>query len=449
MDSSSNLDNAIAALKRLEINRRYIPHVPTANQLAFIACPAFEVLYGGAAGGGKSDGILMDLLQWVHLPGYAGIGFRRTYADLVLPGALIDRSHQWLAGTDAAWNGDKKQWRFPSGAVVAFGYLDKDADKYRYQSAEFQRINFDELTHFLEGPYTYLISRCRRRKGIDVSPAVRAGSNPGGEGHEWVKRRFVDAETRGERVFMPAGLRDNPYLDEAEYRAALMNLPETERRQLLEGVWEAGPVEGAYYDRWMRDAIEAQRIGRVPYDPALPVHTGWDLGIDDATAIWFAQIDDRSREWRIIDYYEASGEALQHYVTVLRDRGYVYGRHFLPHDIEVRELSTGKSRREALEGLGVRVDVVPQHAVEDGIQRVRDVLPLCWFDAEKCAAGIRALRNYRKEWDEKRQTWRSQPLHNWASHPADSFRYLAMGYAPSVTAERKPRRQRYGRDYVY
>jgi hypothetical protein len=443
---ASNLDNAIAAAKRLEINRKYIPHDPTPNQLAFIACDAFEVLYGGAAGGGKSDGILMDLLQWVHVPNYAGIGFRRTYADLVLPGALIDRSHQWLERTDAAWNGDRKQWRFPSGAVVTFGYLDKDLDKYRYQSAEFQRIDFDELTHFQKAPYTYMLSRCRRRIGIDVPPAVRCGSNPGGTGHIWVKERFVDVETREGRVFMPAGLKDNPYLDADEYRAALMNLSKTEQNQLLDGIWEEGEVEGAYYGALMATLAENGHLTSVPYEPTLPVYTAWDLGMDDETAIWMFQ--DVRGERRFIDYYQCSGEALQHYVNELNRRPYVFQNNYFPPDVQVRELSSGKSRKETLESLGLRVTVLKPHTVEDGIQAVRDVLPKCWFDLKNCKNGLQCLRNYRKEWDEKRQTFRTIPLHDWASHGADAFRYGVMGYQPTPKPSKAPK-YREGEDYSH
>lgn len=187
------------------------------------------------------------------------------------------------------------------------------------------------------------------------------------------------------------------------------------------------PNSGSYYGRLMQDAEDEGRIGPVPHEPTLRVWTSWDLGIDDATAIWCAQIT-RAGQWRMIDYVEGSGEALEYYVRLLQQRPYLYEKHLLPHDAQVRELGSGRSRTETLHGLGVKpTRIVRQHNVADGIQAVRTILPLCWFDAERCAVGIRALRNYRREWNENAQTWRSNPVHDFASHASDSLRYMALG----------------------
>ena len=192
------------------------------------------------------------------------------------------------------------------------------------------------------------------------------------------------------------------------------------------------PNSGSYYGALMSQADADGRIAIVPHEPTLKVWTAWDLGIDDATAIWFAQVL-RSGEWRLIDYLEGSGESLEYYARILGQKGFVYERHLLPHDSEVRELGSGKSRIEMLHNLGLRpTRVVKLHNVADGINAVRMVLPRAWFDATKCAAGIRALRNYRREWSEKGQTWRSQPVHDHASHGADSFRYLCLGVREDV-----------------
>jgi hypothetical protein len=187
------------------------------------------------------------------------------------------------------------------------------------------------------------------------------------------------------------------------------------------------PNSGSYYGRLMQEAEDEGRIGVVPHEPTLRVWTAWDLGIDDATAIWFLQTT-RGGQWRLIDYIESSGEGLDYYVHLLRERPYAYEKHLLPHDAEVRELGSGRSRTETLHGLGVKpTRVVRQHSVADGINAVRMVLPRCWFDAAKCALGIRALRNYRREWHEQAQTWRNTPVHDHASHGADAARYLALG----------------------
>ncbi len=181
---------------------------------------------------------------------------------------------------------------------------------------------------------------------------------------------------------------------------------------------------GAYYGRQMELARKDGRIGAVPWEPKLPVETWWDLGVSDSTAIWFAQRV--AGEIRLIDYLEASGEGLPYYVKALQAKPYVYGRHIAPHDIEVRELGTGKSRRETALRLGVRFEVAPAQSLADGIDAVRAMLESCWFNEEKCARGIEALCQYRKAWNEKTSDFMPTPLHDWSSHGADAFRYGAV-----------------------
>lgn len=184
-------------------------------------------------------------------------------------------------------------------------------------------------------------------------------------------------------------------------------------------------VVGAYYGRLMAAADADKRITGVPYEPTAPVYTAWDLGIRDATAIWFAQVI--GREIHLIDYYEASGVDLGHYVREIVGKPYLYAGHIVPHDAQAKELGTGKSRLEVLESLGLKnLTVAAMHRVEDGINAVRTIIPRCWFDERKCARGIDALKLYRAEYDDKLQALKPRPVHDWASHSADSFRYLAM-----------------------
>lgn len=225
----------------------FSPHTPHPKQQEFLDLQAEEAFYGGAAGGGKSDAILMGALQYVHVPGYASLILRQSYEDLKKPGALIDRSKTWLMNREGCkWSAQDRQWTFttPSGgnAYLQFGYLDSEDDKYKYQSTEYQYVGFDELTHFRETQYTYLFSRLRK----PIDPAVplshvplrmRSGSNPGGRGHAWVKKRFVKPGAL-DRIFVPARLSDNPSLDAESYMRQLGKLDERERRQLLEGSWE-------------------------------------------------------------------------------------------------------------------------------------------------------------------------------------------------------------------
>ena len=176
----------------------------------------------------------------------------------------------------------------------------------------------------------------------------------------------------------------------------------------------------------MKKASADGRVSGVPYDPSIGVVTSWDLGIGDSTAIWFAQY--AGQEVHLIDYYESSGVGLDHYAKVLSETGYHFEEHILPHDVRVKELGTGKSRLETLDSLGIKnVKIAPKLGIDDGIQAARSMLNKCWFDEEKCERGIEALLQYRREFDERLKTWRGRPLHDWTSHGADSFRYLAVG----------------------
>jgi hypothetical protein len=213
-------------------------------------------------------------------------------------------------------------------------------------------------------------------------------------------------------------------IPDSELELARRDLTEEQYAQEFECSFDAAVV-GAYYGKLMARAEAERRIAGVPYDPAAPVWTAWDLGIRDATAIWFAQVI--GREIRIIDYYEASGVDLGHYVREINARPYACAGHIVPHDAQAKELGTGKSRLEMMESLGLRpITLAPLHRVEDGINAVRMFLPKCWFDARKCARGIDALKLYRAEYDDKLQALRPHPVHDWTSHAADSFRYLAL-----------------------
>jgi hypothetical protein len=225
--------------------------------------------------------------------------------------------------------------------------------------------------------------------------------------------------------------------DEAIERLRLEMTPE-EFAQELECSF-ASPNSGSYYGKLMDEAERDGRICAVPYDPRLPVWTAWDLGIDDSTAIWCLQVSPAG-QWRLIDYIEDSGQALDHYVRELHSRRYAsFRRHILPHDAEVRELGSGRSRRETLHSLGLTpTRALAAQSVADGINAVRMVLPLCWFDAERCALGIKALRHYRREWNEGAQAWRATPVHDFASHGADAMRYLALGVRETVKPDAKP-----------
>ena len=185
------------------------------------------------------------------------------------------------------------------------------------------------------------------------------------------------------------------------------------------------PLVGSYYGSLMAKALAEERIKDVPYEPRLEVHTAWDLGMGDSTAIIFFQ--QHGNEYRIIDFYENQGEGIPHYVKIIREKDYVYGKHIAPHDIKVREMGTGKSRWEVARDLGLRFYICPYILIEDGIEAARTIIPRCYFDTKRCNYLVEALRQYRKDYDDKRNAHRDKPLHDWTSHAADAFRYLALG----------------------
>lgn len=209
-----------------------------------------------------------------------------------------------------------------------------------------------------------------------------------------------------------------------ELAAARKVMTADEYAQEFECSFEAA-VKGAIYAAELEASRAGGRVSTVPYDPILPVDTDWDLGVGDATAIWFSQ-SLRSGEIRLVDYYEASGEGLPHYAQVLKDKGYSYGQHWAPHDIAVRELGSGRSRIETALTLGIKFQICPNIPMEEGIHAARMLFPRCWFDAVKCAPGLEALQHYKRDYNQRLNEFKATPVHDWAEHGASAFRYLAV-----------------------
>jgi len=242
-------------------NWKYLPHAPSPKQNEFINYACKEGCFGGAAGGGKSDALLMAALQGIDIPQYSAILFRRTFQDLRLAGSLMDRAHTWWDNTGASWNGDDKTFTFPTGARIGFGYLDGPRDHLRYQSAEYHMVGFDEGSQFFENQVLYLLSRCRKTLDFPSWMPIRhrMGTNPGGVGHEWIKHRYKipDLGTKNiieifkggklTRVFVPSLAVDNPGLDVPDYLEQLSELDEVTRAQLERGEWIADSSGLVYF----------------------------------------------------------------------------------------------------------------------------------------------------------------------------------------------------------
>lgn len=439
-------------------NSRPIIWQPTDRQSEFLSAPEEEVLYGGSAGGGKTDALIIDALgcqyRAVERPEYRALILRRTYAELK---EIVDRTKAIYPLIYPGAKYVEPEWRFPSGACLEFGYLDRDSDAMRYQSRQFQWIGWEELAQWPTSyPYTYMLSRLRRSDRMaDLPVFVRATCNPDGPGAKWIAERWgispdgqstkKESTIDGRKFrlrFIASRLDDNPHLRDTGYREQLMRLPDDIRRALLDGRWDEATIQGAIYGSDLALAREQSRITSVPHDQTVRVDTWWDLGVADSTVIWFTQ--DVGREIRVIDYYEASGEGLPHYASVLDRKGYLYGRHTAPHDIAVRELGSGRSRIETAATLGIKFETSPSIGLDEGIHATRMLFPRLWFDAKKCGPGLEALAHYRREYNKRLSEFKSTPVHDWSSHASDALRTLGVSHKVTTTRREMPRMRSIG-----
>lgn len=327
------------------------PHRPTVRQWqALTPSRVREMLYGGAAGGGKSDFLLMAALEHIDVPGYSAIIFRRTFPQLSAPeDGLLARAQEWLTGQPGfqgidTVNGMPTRWKYKGGGTLSFSHMQLERDKYNHQGPSYQYIGWDELTQFTRTQYLYLMSRQRRLESQKWLPLrVRSASNPGGDGHEWVRERFVDPKTRMDRIFVPSRLGDNPHLDREDYEATLRELPEYERCQLLDGDWDARPP-GALFKRehfpivdaapegmeevryWDLAATEAKpgknpdatagvRVGRLDAGRYVVVdvqHGRWSEAATEQRVLHTAQLDGRGVSIRMEQEPGSSGKLVIH-----------------------------------------------------------------------------------------------------------------------------------------
>ena len=360
---------------------------------------------------------------------------------------LIDRSRVLykLVIPGAEFFEQPKEWRFPLGAKVIFGSCERDQDVLQYQGQEFQWIGVDELGHYRTSyVWDYLTSRLRSSDPT-LKCYMRATCNPG---PKWIRERWgfspageasrkvVDVTLESGEVvhktlrFIPARLHDNPHLG-TDYEATLQRLPAAERAALMQGRWDVIDVPGAIYADVLQEAREQGRICGVPYDKAVPVHTYWDIGINDATTIWFCQRV--GREWHVIDYHERRGASAAEHAAVVKSTPYIYGDHWLPHDADAREKGSGLTYREILARHEIKARITPSLSLEDGISALRTMFNQLWFDAKRCEDGLNAIQYYRRDWKDRAGEF-AAPVHDWSSHAADALRYFAVA---STKAERK------------
>lgn len=441
---------------------------PTQRQCEFLACPDFEVLYGGAAGGGKSDGMLID--SWCFQHGahrngnHRAVIFRKQFKDLI---QLIERARslfpQLMELDGIKYNQQTATFTTRQGAKLQFAHCANDAERFDWRGFAWNYIGFEELTLWSTPlVYQYIKSRCRTTDR-SLPRYIRATTNPDGPGQKWVmthwaieeaglatlqehEQEFEEVDAAGvvqmvmrkvRRRFIPAKLRDNKYLVGTGYRETLNELPPDEREALLEGKWTGNRVRGAYFFKEMQRARNEGRIRSVPHLKGTPVNTFWDLGHNDTTAILFHQY--ATLQNRFLHGYEESGEYLDHYASYLQqlshDRGFVYGTHYLPHDAEHERLmansGTGKSVLKQLQSLmpSARFVVVPKVDFKlNSIQQARAAFPTCWFDEDDCSDLIAALDAYRKKWNNAQEVFVDDPVHDRFSNYADAFQQFGMGF---------------------
>ena len=247
---------------------------------------------------------------------------------------------------------------------------------------------------------------------------------PMGDNHFKQLRDYANDEENKQWSLCEFKASETGIVDAEELKDAKREMGANRYNQEFEVSFDA-PIVGSYYGEILNELKEQGRIRDIATDARTAKWTAWDLGMSDSTSIWVCETI--SGEIRVMDYYENAGQSLEHYITWLQEKGYDKYEHILPHDVEVRELGTGKSRKEMLEEGGLNITVAPKLGVEDGIQAVRQFLKNCYFHESTTQTGLNCLRNYRRQFNEKLNTYMEKPLHDWSSHCADAFRYLAIG----------------------
>jgi phage terminase large subunit len=396
------------------------------EKLEFLFKPKrYKVLYGGR-GGAKSWGIARALLilgRQSPLRILCAREIQKSIADSVHK-LLSDQIPQ--LGLDGFYQVTNNSIRGLNGTEFIFAGLKTNINSIKsYEGCD--RVWVEEAQAVSKSSWEILIPTIRKPGSeiwISFNPELATDET---------YRRFVLMQ-RDDAAVVKINWSDNPFFPDV-LRAEKDHL-QSKDPDAYEHVWEGmckQVVEGAIYRNELLAADKEGRILRVPYDPTKPVDTFWDLGYADNTSIWFAQAI--GFEFRLIDFVNGSQQGLQYYLKVLQEKGYVYGRDYLPHDARAMQLGSERSIEEQIRATGRNVSIVPRLSVEDGIAAARAIFPKCYFDAERCADGLQALRHYRYEQDEKLQTLKKAPLHDWASHPADAFRYFAV-------AIKEPERQR-------
>lgn len=407
----------------------------------------FEILYGWARGGGKTDAGMIRLLYDTDNPKYRGLVIRRNSTDLSDWISRAREMYSWL-GVDITGDNTIK---FPSGAIIRLWHL-KDENAYtKYQGHEYHRVLIEELTQIpSEELYLRLIASCRSTVEW-LKPQVFATTNPWEIWHAWVKKRFIDvaapwvphidAITWRTRIFIPSRVEDNPTLMtmDPQYVKFLEWLPEDLRKAWRDGDRNVFDTKGSYYSQYIIEARTQNRVCKWVFDKNLPTYKFWDLWLDDNTVVIVTQFF--GKEIRIVDCIYGTDNSIEYYLDVLKTKWYDLENHYYPHDIQVREMTSAMSRKQYLENRGIKVNITPNMSIEDAISLAKQNFNHIWFEQETTEKLLEALAIYRRRRDEKNLTfWK--PIHDWSSDFADAFRYMMVNYSiltkPKLSTKQEP-----------
>lgn len=431
--------------------------IPNPKQVRFLASTADVLLYGGGAGSGKSLCALIWLLGLnnglngiarYQIESYNGLIFRKNRKDLA---DLIKASKRIYPHIDkgAVYNNADNYWKFSSGATIYFSYFERfEQCESQIQGQEFQSILAEEVgQHEDDRIFLYCMSRLRGSNGL--KPYMRATANPGR--YKWLREYFRISDT-GESTkfsqdftlsdgtvvtkrieYIQALLKDNPHISK-EYEATLMMMGVEERKALLEGRWDAfTSVAGQIFEHELKLMQEEHRVCVIRHDKANPVHTFWDLGINDHHVILFVQFV--GKEIRIINMLKGSDKSIRdHWIPEIKriqaDQGYVFAGHWLPHDSAQRDKWGGKSIYDEVRAVLNDVNKLPRPNLKlESIQKTRAMFDNVWIDKVNCSDLYDDLSNYKRKWDANNNVWSNEPVHNDASHAADAFQYVSY-YKP-------------------
>lgn len=427
---------------------------PLPKQAEFLSAPESEVLYGGQAGSGKSDCLMIDALglqqDGILKQTYTALIIRKTYEDLE---DLIKRTQLIypLICPGATYNKSTHTWTFPSGARIKFGNCFSPDDVHSYQGSEYTWIGIEELGQFeTDYEYQYLKSRLRTSDPT-LKTYIRATCNP--SKYRWIRDYFgIDAigtdnikreiitTSNGKKItrsirFIRAKLSDNPYLYEnGEYEAKLMTLSEQEKNALLFGRWDVWNVKGGIYTDLLAELRKKEQICRVNHDKNLTVYCSLDLGRNDSNPIIFSQVF--GKEIRIFDHYENNGLHISHYIDYIKNKNFDQLKIILPHDARAKTVGAEYSVENQFESVfgSSNVVVLPREDIELGITTAKKMFDNLYINSELTRL-LECLELYKRRFNSSLQQYQ-EPLHDQYSNTADAFRYLAMYLAS--TNNQKP-----------